>query len=43
MAAQENHLEVVKFLLENGANQSLPTEVSDATQHIISKQGDGHI
>lgn len=27
MAAQENHLEVVKFLLENGANQSLPTEV----------------
>ena len=28
MAAQENHLEVVKFLLENGANQSLPTEVS---------------
>lgn len=31
MAAQENHLEVVKFLLENGANQSLPTEVRDAT------------
>lgn len=29
MAAQENHLEVVKFLLENGANQSLPTEVRD--------------
>uniref|UniRef100_A0AAR2KW93 Ankyrin 1, erythrocytic a n=1 Tax=Pygocentrus nattereri TaxID=42514 RepID=A0AAR2KW93_PYGNA len=27
MAAQENHLEVVKFLLENGANQSIPTEV----------------
>lgn len=26
MAAQENHLDVVKFLLENGANQSLPTE-----------------
>lgn len=31
MAAQENHLEVVKFLLENGANQSLPTEVRDPT------------
>lgn len=30
MAAQENHLEVVKFLLENGANQSLPTEVRSA-------------
>lgn len=29
MAAQENHLEVVKYLLEHGANQSLPTEVSD--------------
>lgn len=27
MAAQENHLEVVKFLLDNGANQSIPTEV----------------
>ena len=27
MASQENHLEVVKFLLENGANQSIPTEV----------------
>ncbi len=36
MAAQENHLEVVKYLLEHGANQSLPTEVSDTikTQHI---------
>lgn len=28
MAAQENHLEVVKFLLDNGANQSIPTEVN---------------
>lgn len=28
MAAQENHLEVVKFLLENGADQSVGTEVS---------------
>ncbi|KAL0615695.1 hypothetical protein AAY473_012541 [Plecturocebus cupreus] len=26
MAAQENHLEVVKFLLDNGASQSLATE-----------------
>lgn len=28
MAAQENHIEVVKYLLENGANQSTATEVS---------------
>ena len=28
MAAQENHDNVVKFLLANGANQSLATEVS---------------
>uniref|UniRef100_A0A4W3HW03 Ankyrin 1, erythrocytic a n=1 Tax=Callorhinchus milii TaxID=7868 RepID=A0A4W3HW03_CALMI len=28
MAAQENHLEVVKFLLENGGNQNVATEVS---------------
>lgn len=27
MAAQENHLEVVKFLLDNGASQTIPTEV----------------
>lgn len=27
MAAQENHLEVVRFLLENGASQSIATEV----------------
>ncbi|GCC44283.1 hypothetical protein chiPu_0028120, partial [Chiloscyllium punctatum] len=26
MAAQENHLDVVKFLLENGANQNVATE-----------------
>lgn len=28
MAAQENHDQVVKLLLSNGANQSLATEVS---------------
>lgn len=28
MAAQENHIEVVKYLLENGANQSTATEVT---------------
>lgn len=28
MAAQENHIDVVKYLLENGANQSTATEVS---------------
>jgi len=29
MAAQENHAEVVKYLLANGANQALSTEVRD--------------
>jgi len=28
MAAQENHLDVVKFLLDNGSSQSIATEVS---------------
>lgn len=28
MAAQENHEDVVRFLLSNGANQALSTEVS---------------
>jgi hypothetical protein len=28
MAAQENHAEVVKYLLASGANQALCTEVS---------------
>jgi len=28
MAAQENQSEVVKYLLANGANQALSTEVS---------------
>ena len=27
MAAQENHVDVVQYLLENGANQALTTEV----------------
>lgn len=28
MAAQENHLEVVRYMLENDGNQSIATEVS---------------
>lgn len=28
MAAQENHLDVVQFLLDNGSSQSIATEVS---------------
>ncbi len=28
MAAQENHLDVIKFLLDNGSSQSIATEVS---------------
>lgn len=35
MAAQENHLPVVKFLLENGANQNLATEVSNLVIYEI--------
>ena len=31
MAAQENHIDVVKYLLENGANQSTATEVRLST------------
>jgi len=27
VAAQENHVDVVKFLLENGADQTLATQV----------------
>ena len=30
MAAQENHMDVVRYLLENGANQSTATEVGTA-------------
>ncbi len=29
MAAQENHLDVVRYLLENDGNQSMATEVCD--------------
>lgn len=29
MASQENHLDVVRYLLENGGNQSTATEVSN--------------
>lgn len=32
MAAQENHLEVVRYLLENDGNQSIATEVSEEKQ-----------
>ncbi|KAG7279487.1 hypothetical protein CRUP_035873 [Coryphaenoides rupestris] len=38
MASQENHLEVVKFLLENGANQSIPTENGFTPLHIACKK-----
>lgn len=37
MAAQENHLEVVKFLLDNGASQSLATEVKVWIWHFMNK------
>jgi len=37
MAAQENHLEVVKFLLDNGASQSLATEVKVWISHFMNK------
>jgi hypothetical protein len=35
MAAQENHDQVVKLLLSNGANQSLATEVRSISKCII--------
>lgn len=35
MAAQENHIDVVRFLLEIGANQSTATEVSDSMVQFI--------
>jgi ankyrin len=35
MAAQENHDNVVRFLLANGANQSLATEVRSQESTLI--------
>lgn len=32
MAAQENHMDVVQFLLDNGSSQSIATEVSKQAQ-----------
>ena len=37
MAAQENHDSVVKFLLSNGANQALATEVNFLIKYRIKK------
>ncbi|XP_051751797.1 ankyrin-1a isoform X18 [Ctenopharyngodon idella] len=39
MAAQENHLEVVKFLLDNGANQTIPTEDGFTPLAVALQQG----
>ncbi|XP_041089465.1 ankyrin-1-like isoform X1 [Polyodon spathula] len=39
MAAQENHLEVVKFLLENGANQNIATEDGFTPLAVALQQG----
>lgn len=36
MAAQENHIDVVKYLLENGANQSTATEVRSGPLPSVS-------
>ena len=36
MAAQENHDAVVRFLLANGANQSLATEVTIVIPFFLS-------
>lgn len=41
MAAQENHLEVVKFLLENGANQNVATEVSTLGNGLTARSLQG--
>lgn len=35
MAAQENHLDVVRYLLENGGNQSTATEVKNSSASKI--------
>jgi ankyrin len=39
MAAQENHDNVVKFLLANGANQSLATEVKKTYRGVKTNGG----
>ncbi|XP_035314943.1 ankyrin-3 isoform X1 [Cricetulus griseus] len=39
MAAQENHLEVVRFLLDNGASQSLATEDGFTPLAVALQQG----
>lgn len=37
MAAQENHLDVVQFLLDNGSSQSIATEVK-AVSHTHTQK-----
>ena len=37
MAAQENHAEVVKYLLANNANQALATEVCVSVYYLDFK------
>lgn len=32
MAAQENHMDVVQFLLDHGSSQSIATEVTEQAQ-----------
>ena len=39
MAAQENHVDVVSYLLANGASQDITTEVCNHCIHIFG----GHI
>lgn len=38
MAAQENHERVVRYLLNNGANQSLATEVCNSMKRLNLKR-----
>lgn len=35
MAAQENHMVVVQFLLDNGSSQSIATEVTEDAQTCL--------
>lgn len=39
MAAQENHLEVVQFLLDNGSSQSIATEDGFTPLAVALQQG----